>query len=173
MTVELRIDETSLETFCRKLINRSRDIAKTQDSLATLESFIAVFGKSQQGTADYRSIESKIRSFVEQCRQQLLVQRTEELSKALAQRDLSWVTAIHDPLSRDGFHQIMQTIIERLGEEELSLIANWARGWSRDARKKAERASGYPDALNFVKAGVDVREYQAMLDVGQCLQHYE
>ena len=63
MTIELRIDETSLETFCRKLISRSRDIAKTQDSLATLESFIAVFGKYFR-FIDRLLYEIKVRYFI-------------------------------------------------------------------------------------------------------------
>ena len=170
MTVELRVDEAGLEAFCRTLVNRSRDLAKTQDSLATLEAFIAVFGKAHHGSGDYRSIETVIRLFAEQSRQQLLEQRAEELCKALKHCDRSRVTAVHAPLSRNGFQQILQSVIPRLTSRELDSIRNWAFDWSRKAKQKAESASGYPDALNFSGAGIDVMEYQAMLDVSRCLK---
>ena len=172
MAINLSVDDKTLEAFCRKLVSRSRDIAKTQDSLATLEAFIAVFGKSVRGTSDYQTIETVIQSFVEQSRQQLLSERAEDLYKALRLCDHSGVALIHAPLSRDGFYQILQAVIPRLTHEELYRTSKWALDWFRDARQKAELASGYPDALNFSKAGIDVREYQAMLDVSHCLEEH-
>ena len=173
ITLELSIDEAALDTFCRRLVSRSRDLAKTQDSLATLDAFVAVFGKASQGTDAYHSIETLIQSFMQQTRGQLLAQRADQLYKALKHCDRSGVASIHTPLSRDGFDQILQAVIARFPEEELNAVTKWAHDWSYDAKRKAESASGYPDALNFSGAGVNILEFQAMLDVSRCLEARE
>ena len=44
-------------------------------------------------------------------------------------------------------------------------IAEWVISWAGEAKQQAEKASGYPDALDFKKADIDIEQYQAMTDI--------
>lgn len=169
--INLAVDAENLELFCQKLIKRSRDVAKTHDALVTLESFIILFGKAVHGTREYQLIEDLIKSFTEQTRGQLLCLRAEELLVAIKACNVAGITAIHAPLSRDGFYSILQTVVAQLSDRELDVISQWAINWSSDAKQKAEQASGFPDAMDFRKAGICLEEYQAMLDVSRYLEN--
>lgn len=169
--INLSVDAENLGQFCQKLIKRSRDIAKTHDALVTLESFILLFGKAAHGTREYQVIEDLVKSCSEQTRIQLLSQRADELKTALQQCSVTEVTAIHTPLSRDGFYSILQSVIVEMLNSQLADISHWAINWSAEAKQKAEAASGFPDALDFDKAGIDIEEYHAMLDVSHYLEN--
>jgi len=169
--INLSVDTDNLQRFCQKLIKRSRDVAKTHDALVTLESFIILFGKAAHGTKEYQAVEELIKSFSEQTRQLLLRHRTEQLLPVIKNCDVAAVTAIHTPLSRDGFYSILQTVVAQLADAELEAITQWASKWSADAKQKAEQASGFPDAMEFNKAGIRLEEYQAMLDVRRYLEN--
>ncbi len=105
--INLSVDTEHFEWFCQKLIKRSRDVAKTHDALVTLESFIILFGKAVQGTKEYQVVEDLIKSFSEQTRQQLLRDRVRQLLPVIKNCDVAAVTAIHAPLSREGFNSIL------------------------------------------------------------------
>lgn len=167
----LSVDTEHLERFCQKIIKRSRDAARTHDALVTLESFIILFGKAAHGTQEYQAVEGLIRSYTEQTRQGLLTVRASQLLPALKNCDVVAVTAVHTPLSRDGFYSILQTVVAQLDEGELEVITHWASSWSAEAKHKAESASGFPDAMDFNKAGICIEEYQAMLDVSRYLEN--
>ena len=169
--LNLSVDPENLERFCHKLIKRSRNIATTHDALVTLESFIVLFGKGAHGTKEYQAIEDLVKSFTEQTREQLLRLRAEALLVAIKNSNVAEVTAIHLPLSRDGFYSILQTVVAQLSASELSTISEWAINWSAQAKRKAEQASGFPDAMDFRKAGIVLEEYQAMLDVSRYLAY--
>ncbi len=169
--INLSVDTENLEQFCQKLIKRSRDIAKTHDTLVTLESFILLFGKAAHGTREYQAIEDLVKSCSEQTRTQLLSQRTDELKRALQKCNVAEVTVIHTPLSRDGFYSILQSVVAEILDSQLADISRWAINWSAEAKQKAEAASGFPDALDFDKAGIDIEEYHAMLDVSRYLEN--
>jgi hypothetical protein len=168
-TLRLSVDPDSLDVFCSKLINRSRDIAKTHDALVTLEAFIVTFGKAAHGTKEYETVEEMIRAFAETSRQQLLDEKTDELLDALRHCRISALAAIHTPLSRDGFYQIFQDAVARLSDDEVRDVTKWSGQWLDEARRKAEEASGYPDALDFKKAGISIEQFQAMADVSHFL----
>lgn len=169
--INLPVGAENLERFCQKLIKRSRDMAKTHDALVTLESFIILFGKAAHGTKEYQLIEELIKSFTEQTREQLLQLRTEELLVAIKDCNVANVTAIHTPLSRDGFYSILKTVVAQLSDSELDVISHWAINWSSDAKQKAEQASGFPDAMDFCKADIRLVEYQTMLDISRYLKN--
>ena len=168
-SIQLTVASDELARFCQQLVDRSRDHARTLDTLAGLEAFICRFGRSSQGTTDYAAVEALLRSFADQTRDRLLEQRTGELLTALGHRDPEEIVRIHAPLSRDGFYQILQTVLAQLPNEEKQSLATWSIDWSRTAKKQAEQASGYPDALDFAGAGIRPETYQAMLDVSRCL----
>lgn len=169
--INLSVDAEDLERFCQKLSKRSRDPAKTHDALITLESFIILFGKASYGTKEYQVIEELIKSITDQSRAQLLAYRATELHTAIKACNVAAITAIHKPLSRDGFYSILQKVVAQLPENELDVISQWAFNWSSTAKHKAEQASGFPDAMDFHKAGICLEEYQAMLDVSRYLEN--
>lgn len=167
--IQLDINSTELDRFCQKLIKRSRDITKTHDSLITLETFIANFSGTSKGSEDYLAIETLIKSYTEQTRQQLLEKKTHELIQALKLHDLEQLTAIHTPLSRNGFYSILTQACQALTIDEIHQADNWCIHWLNNAKQKAEQASGYPDALDFKAAGIRIEDYQAMLDTARVL----
>jgi len=42
---------------------------------------------------------------------------------------------------------------------------NWAVLWLKEAKFKAEQASGFLDAMDYISADIDIKAYQLMLDV--------
>jgi len=163
--LSLSIDPKQLERFCQQLLKRSRNTAKTHDALVTLETFLVRFGQAQVGSKAYQEIEDLINSYTEQTRELLLKEKTDELISALKACDATAIAAIHEPLSRNGFYQILQTAAVSQLEVERQKTKTWASNWLSDAKYRAEQASGYPDAMDFKKANICIKEYQAMLDV--------
>jgi len=167
--IKISISAIELESFCDKLLKRSRDITKTHDALITLESFIAVFGRASHGTKEYQLIESTIKAITEKSRELLLEKNTLDLIKSLKQCNVTSLANIHTPLSRNGFYQILQTAISELTDDDIGLVMIWSGNWVKKARQLAEEASGYPDAMDFIKAGINIEEFQAMSDIDRVL----
>ena len=168
-SIDISVDVKSLEDFCKKLLKRSRDINKTHDALITLESFITLFSQKHHGTKEYQLIENTLKSITENSRQLLLEKNTQVLISTLKQCDAKALAAVHTPLSRNGFYQILQVAIEQLSDEEISLLMIWTANWVKEARQLAEAASEYPDAMDFKKANISFEEYQALSDIDRVL----
>jgi len=168
-SINLKIDAESLEEFCQKILKRSRDINKTHDALITLESFISVFGRPAHGTKEYQLIESTIKNITEYSRQELLKKNTLDLIDALKQCNAKSLAAIHTPLSRNGFYQILQSAIEKLQDDDIRLVMLWSANWIKEATELAQKASGYPDAMDFKKAEISIEEFQALSDIDRVL----
>ena len=168
-SLNITVDASKLDDFCNKLLKRSRDINKTHDALITLESFISVFGRPSHGTREYQQIESTIKSITEVSRQKLLEKNTIDLIKALKLCNIVALAAVHTPLSRNGFYQILQNSISELCDDEIRQIMVWSANWLKEAKYLAEKASGYPDAMDFIKAGISIEEFQAMSDIDRVL----
>ena len=168
-SITINISCSDLENFCQKLIKRSRDITKTHDALITLESFISLFGSASHGTKEYQLIESTIKAITETTRQAVLEKNTHELIKALKQCNANALANIHTPLSRNGFYQILQVSIAELSDDDIRLAMIWSENWLKEAKQLAEQASGYPDALDFKKADISIKEFQAISDIDRVL----
>lgn len=167
--ITLSINAETLEDFCQKLLKRSRDITKTHDALVTLESFISLFSRTSHGTKEYQIIEDSIKKITEFSRQKLLEKSTIDLINALKLCDAKSLAAIHTPLSRNEFYQILQTSIENLSDDDIRLIMLWSDNWLKEATEMAEQASGYPDVMDFNKAGISIEEFQAISDIDRVL----
>ena len=167
--ITISISAGDLQNFCNKLLKRSRDITKTHDALVTLESFISIFGQASHGTKEYQLIESTIKAITETSRELLLEKNTQDLIKSLKQCNITSLANIHTPLSRNGFYQILQTAISELTDDDIRLVMIWSGNWVKEAKQLAEEASGYPDALDFKKAGISIEEFQAMSDIDRVL----
>jgi len=167
--INISISSTDLESFCNKLLKRSRDITKTHDALVTLESFISIFGQASHGTNEYQLIESTIKTITEKSRALLLEKNTHDLVASLKQCNVISLANIHTPLSRNGFYEILQTAISKLTDDDIRLLMIWSGNWVKKARQLAEEASGYPDAMDFKTAGISIEEFQAMSDINKVL----
>ena len=167
--IKISISSTDLESFCNKLLKRSRDITKTHDALVTLESFISIFGQASHGTKEYELIESTIKAITEKSRFLLLEKNTQDLVKSLKQCNVISLANIHTPLSRNGFYQILQTAISKLTDDDIRQVMIWSENWVKEAKQLAEEASGYPDAMDFKKAGISIEEFHAMSDIDRVL----
>jgi len=168
-SINISIDADDLENFCQAILKRSRDITKTHDALITLESFISVFGRPSHGTNEYQLIESTIKTITEFSRQELLKKNTLDLIDALKLCNAKEIASIHTPLSRNGFYQILQTVVEKLTDDDIRLIMLWSANWIKEATEMAQKASGYPDAMDFKKAGISIEEFQAISDIDRVL----
>ena len=169
LKISLSVSTDELEKFCNKLIKRSRDISKTHDSLSTIEAFIAVFGKAAHGSNEYYAIEHIIKKASEETRQKLLEEKSIALINALKKQDIVVITKIYTPLSRSGFTQILEIASGQFNQGEIANLQLWSADWVSTMKKKAEQASGYPDALDFKKAGINIEEYHAICDVNNFL----
>jgi len=92
------------------------------------------------------------------------------LAPALAEQSLCDIQRVHNALSRNGFHQIVLSAIHHLSDTALYAAAAWAREWCRDAKARAEAASGFPDALDLRGAGITAGLYAAMTELNIYLQ---
>ncbi len=168
-SINITIGSAELKKFCQNFLNRSQDINKAHHTLVALETFISVFGKSAHGTPEYQAIASSIKEMTDQSRHVLLEKNTHDLIKALSQCNVIALSAIHTPLSRNGFYQILQTAIRQLSDDDIRLIMIWSENWVKEAKQRAENASEYPDAPDFLKAGISIEEYQSMIDIDRVL----
>lgn len=168
-SINIKISTTELQDFCNLILKRSRDITKTHDALITLESFISIFARPAHGTVEYAAIEASIKEITEASRKRLLEKYTQELINSLKRCNISGLTLVHTPLSRNGFYQILQQAIQQLSDDDIRLVMLWSENWLNEAKERGQKASGYPDAMNFKKAGISIEEFQAMSDIDRVL----
>ncbi|MFW2373801.1 MAG: hypothetical protein ACN4GM_11825 [Gammaproteobacteria bacterium] len=172
ISLKLSINSSELARFCDKIIRRSRDMAKTHDALVTLETFLLLFAREAHGTNEYIAIEHLIKRYTEQTRSALMEQETQKLIAALQQQQATAISQIHTPMSRNGFYLILQTAFSQLSPAQQLSVKQWAIDCVKLARQKAEQASGYPEAYDFIKAGMSIEEFQAMEDVSRYLESF-
>lgn len=96
-------------------------------------------------------------------------QRCQQLKSALQAQDTETIRKIHTPMSRAGFYQVLLTASHQIDREEIESITHWCQHWVKKARLLAEKASGYPEAYDFRRAGINIEVFQAMQDISQYL----
>ncbi|GEM_PF-1310564 len=167
-TLNLQLEPAKLTTFCKKIIARSRNTANIHEALVVLEAFVSNFSSDSQGSVQYRAIQDCLQAFSAQTREQLMKQRCLQLKRGLLEQNIDLLADVYNSLSRNGFYQILASLMEEIDyqhKEDISCFISWVLHWSTTAREKAERASGYPDALDFNKAQIKVDHYQTMSDI--------
>ena len=160
--LNINIEYSQLDKFCRQLITRSRDIAKTHDALITLETFITNFGRSQQGSESYNAVESLIKTFTEQTRQTLLEQKTTELLHALYKQDIDAIAIFTPPDSHreiglaameSGKHLFIdkplavnvndcEALVQKASQSPVIAMLGFNFRWHRLLRRSHDPASG-------------------------------
>ena len=155
---------------CLFAIKQARNSSHALATLIALQTFVAsTVQPADRETPALRAIRNIIESHATSLRDQLLTEKTLALTLALRAQDCAAITGIHDDLSRNGFWQAAQVAIGELDGEAKAGAKIWTQAWCADAKTRALAASGYPDALNFNKAGVSPKEYAAMTDINNYL----
>lgn len=167
----LLLDPEQVEAFCQRLVRHGGNPEQALAGLTTLQSFIAsTTGPAEQATATYLAIRRSLDLQLEEVRARLLAEVTKRLAAALRSHDVASIAAIYRPLSRSGFWSALESVAARLTPDAIHGLSAWASGWIEQARAAGEAASGYPDALDFERAGISVEAYVAMGDIARFLQ---
>lgn len=163
--INLRISRHGIETFCREITQGSANTGRKHATLVALEGFIARHAGPDSHSPAYEKILASIRHFSEQTRSKLLQEQVEALLPALQEQLPAEVGRIHSNLSRNGFSQVLDSVWNNLPRPARPSVMRWINDWCAQAEQAARQASGYPDAMNFRAANIDLREYRAMKDI--------
>lgn len=165
-TLTLRYTPEQVEHFCRHLATHAPGSEQHLAALTALQTFLAAGADAgEQARPVYLAIRQTLERELEQARAALLQHNVQRLAQALRRQDIGAIAALFRPLSRSGFWEAMTRAADALDDATLAALAQWSRQWVEEAKRRGEQASGYPDAIDFHKAGIDVSEYTAMSDV--------
>ncbi|MDP2879500.1 MAG: hypothetical protein Q8N74_08250 [Sulfuricella sp.] len=164
--IALLLAPDTAETRCLETIKQSRNASHALATLIALQSFIAAtVREADRHTPAYEAVKAVIEKHAIATRAKILAENANNLTKAIRQRNRPEIAHIHAALSRNGFWQAAQQAISQFGPDDLAASAAWAKDWCSEARTQAQAASGYPDALDFSKAGIAATEYAAMTEI--------
>ncbi len=165
-TVPIAISAERLARYCEETRRRARGPARTLAELTAVETFLsAMAGPEEKAGEAYREATALLRRHMEACRDELLDDNAAALVGAMEKQAPESVTAVHTTLSRNGFQQAMARAADRLSPEQLDRSWVWARSWCAEAERCAAEASGYPDAYDFLAAGIRIETHAAMKDL--------
>jgi len=168
--ISLLLAPDSIETQCLETIKQARNASHALAALIALQAFIsATAHPSDRFTPAYEAVKAVVEKHAAEIRLRILAEHAETLAEAIQQRSLPKIAQIHAALSRNGFWQAAQQAMRQFGGEELARSAAWAKDWCSEAKAQAQAASGYPDALDFKKAGIAATEYAAMTEISRYL----
>ena len=164
--IALLLTPDTIETQCLEAIKQARNTSHALAALITLQSFIAsTVRPADRYTPAYEAVKATIEKHAIATRAKILAENANNLAKAILQRNRPEIAHIHAALSRNGFWQAAQQAISQFRPDDLAASAQWAEEWCNEARTQAQAASGYPDALDFSKAGIAATEYAAMSEI--------
>jgi hypothetical protein len=165
-TITLRLTATQLDSYCRELRRISRNPGQAVTALVSLQTFLsAMSGPDVQADAAYADVRAVLEAHLSDAQDALLRESAAALVPAIIARNQREIARVHGALSRSGFSTALADALDSLDDAALADACRWAGEWCRDARLRAEEASGYPEAFDFVKAGISVEEYAAMADL--------
>ena len=163
--ITLQITGEEIDGFCREIVAASSNSGRRHATLVALEGFIARFAGADSHSPAYEAILGRIRNFSEQTRSDLLREQAAALDAALEQEDVAALGRIHHGLSRNGFSQVAGRIGQQMPSSRRQRTTAWLRQWCDQAEQAARQASGWPDAMDFRAAGIDLQAYRAAKDI--------
>ncbi len=164
--IALLLTPDTAEIQCQETIKQARNAGHALAALIALQSFIsATAHPSDRFTPAYEAVKAVVEKHATEIRIRILAEHAEALAEAIRQRNRPEIARIHAALSRNGFWQAAQQAISQFRPDDLAASATWAKDWCSEARTQAQAASGYPDALDFGKAGIAATEYAAMTEI--------
>lgn len=162
----LLITPENIENQCQDTIKQARSTNHALAALITLQSFIAAtVQQTDRHTPAYEAAKAIIEQHAAATRIKILAENANDLAEAIRLHNLQKIASIHAALSRNGFWQATLQAISQFKQNDLIDAASWAKNWCSAAKASAQAASGYPDALDFSKAGVAPTEYAAMTEI--------
>lgn len=169
--LKLFLSAPQAAAYCQAVLERTRQPGQALAALTSIQAFIAeTADPGEQARAVYRDIKQVLDEHVAAARAKVMEENLALLLPALAERNLCDIQRAHAALSRNGFHQTVLAAIERLPDAALLAASEWIAEWRRDAKARAEAASGYPDALDLRGAGIPLGLYAAMSELEMYLQ---
>ena len=164
--ITLLLDPDNVEAQCLEIIKQARNAGHALAALIALQSFVAAtIHPTHRLTPAYEAIKAVVEKHTGEIRMRVLADNAEALAEAIRQRNRQEIAHIHAALSRNGFWQAAQQAIGLLDMDDFSSAARWAEDWCQKAKELAQAASGFPDALDFRKAGIAATEYAAMTEI--------
>ena len=163
--ISLQLTADGIEAFCREIVDGSANTGRKHATLVALEGFIARHAGTDSHSPAYQEILRRIRNFSERTRSELLLEQARALTEALRRDDAVAAGRIHRSLSRNGFAQVAARARRQMEPDERRRIRGRVHDWCQQAELAARAASGWPDAMNFRAAGIDLEVYRAMKDI--------
>ena len=164
--ISLLLTPGNVEAQCLETIKQARNASHALAALIALQAFIlATAHPSDRFTPAYEAVKAVVEKHAAEIRIRILAEHAEALAEAIRQRNRPEIARIHAALSRNGFWQAAQQAISQFRPDDLAASAAWAKDWCSEAKTQAQAASGYPDALDFSKAGIAATEYAAMTEI--------
>lgn len=164
--ISLRLSPAIAETQCQEIIKQARNSTHALAALISLQAFISgTAHPSDRYTPPYEAIKAAVEKYAAEIRLRILAENAAALAQLMRQQNVGEVARIHAALSRNGFWQAIKQAVPQLDAKELAAAAEWSENWCLQAKSSALAASGYPDALDFRKAGVSAAEYAAMTEI--------
>lgn len=168
--IALLLTPDATEIQCLEAIKQARNTSHALAALITLQSFIsAAVRPADRHTPAYEAVKTTIEKYTIATRAKILAENANTLATAILQRNQPEIARIHAALSRNGFWQAAQQAISQFRPDDLTTSDAWVKEWCNEAKMQAQVASGYPDALNFSKAGIAATEYAAMTEISHYL----
>ena len=168
--IALLLTPDTVETQCLEAIKQARNTSHALAALIALQSFISATARpADRYTPAYEAVKAAIEKHAIATRAKILAENANSLATAILQRNRPEIARIHAALSRNGFWQAAQQAISQFRPDDLAASATWAKDWCSEAKTQAQAASGYPDALDFSKAGIAATEYAAMTEISHYL----
>lgn len=169
-SITLRLTAAQLDSYCRELRRVSRNPGQALAALVSLQTFLsAMTGPDVQAEEAYARARTVLDEHLSDTQAALLRESARALTPAIIARKRHEIVRLHGALSRSGFRTAVDTALSELSEGQLVAARQWVDEWCRQARSRAEAASGFPEAFDFAKAGIALEEYAAMADLEQQL----
>jgi len=168
--ISLLLSAETIQAQCLFAMGQARNTSYALATMIALQTFVtSTTQPSDRDTHAHRAIMQIIKGHAADLHSQLLAEQAEAQIRAMRAKDSAAITRIHNEISRNGFHQAALLAIRGLDAAERTVAKEWVQSWYRNAKSRALAASGYPDALNFHKAGISPLEYAAMSDLNNYL----
>lgn len=162
----LRLSPAIAEAQCLEIIKQARNSAHALAALISLQSFISgTAHPSDRFTPRHDAIKDMVERYAAQVRLNILAENADALAQLIRRRNVAEISRIHAALSRNGFWQAIKQAAPQFDANDLAAAAVWSEAWCTQAKSAALGASGYPDALDFKKAGISAAEYAAMNEI--------
>ena len=172
--ITLQLSPETIQAQCLFAIQQSRNTSHALAALIALQTFVGATAQpDDRESPAHRAIREIITAQAAILRDRLLAEHAHALSDAMRAQDCAEITRIYDELSRNGFWQVAQIASDKLDAMEQAAAKIWLFAWCTDAKDRALAASGYPDALNFQKAGISPKEYVAMTDLNNYMKNIQ